>query len=116
MKNQIELSCQSCQDYHQSLLSILSSVESMLHDATKDFENHDMQYYRGRVDALQAVLNLLREETPGVFAPVKGEPDLIDLSDAIEPQDRPLDKISSKLDVMIGAFAMLHITAAGAAA
>ena len=87
----------------------------MLHESTIDFESHDMQYYRGKCDALQSVLSLLREETPGVFSPVT-DAGFISLVDAIEPQDRPLDRISSKLDVMIGAFGILHGMASGVTA
>jgi hypothetical protein len=87
----------------------------MLHESTIDFESHDMQYYRGRVDALQSVLSLLREETPGVFSPVT-DAGFISLGDAIEPGDTILSGIISKLDRLTGAFAMVSITAAGAAA
>ena len=100
---------------NQSRLSILSSVENLLSEATTDYETHDLQYYRGKVDALQSVLNLLREETPGVFSPGV-EPDTIDMSDAVEPGDTMLSGIIRKLDRLTGALAMITITAAGAAA
>ena len=87
----------------------------MLNEATTDYETHDLQYYRGKVDALQSVLDMLREETPGAFPPVNDEPAFIDLSDAVEPGDMPLSRIMSKLDRLTGAFAMVSITAAGAA-
>ena len=113
MQNQIQ-SCPSCQDHRQSMLSILSSVELMLHEATTDFENHDgLQYYRGRVDALQAVLSLLREETPGVFSTLTDDPGFISLIDAIEPQDKDPDTVKmtfivSRLDNLLMMTSGIH--------
>jgi hypothetical protein len=97
--------------------NILHEIEQMIRQSQKEYQseldrNSDRaEYWRGKIDGFFAVKTLLQLEPDD-----DSEPAYIDLSDAIEPQDRPLDKISSKLDVMIGAFAMLHITAAGVTA
>jgi hypothetical protein len=104
MQNQIK----PCPE-RQSLLQILSDVESLLEEATRDFENHDgMQYYRGRVDALSCVRGKILAEIEGYEPDNRNDIDrgFIDLRDAIEPDDSYHDTmkmtcILSKLDNLL---------------
>ena len=104
MQNQIE-----SRPERQSLLQILSDVESMLEESTKDYEANDgLQYYRGRVDALYSVRGKILAEIEG-YEPDNGnalDRGFIDLKDVIEPDDSYHDTINmafilSKLDNLL---------------
>ena len=97
--------------------NILHEIEQMIRQSQKEYQseldrNSDRaEYWRGRIDGLYAIKTLVQMQPDD-----DSESGIISLEDAIEPGDNMLDGIISKIDMLTGAFAMVSITAAGAAA
>ncbi len=96
---------------------ILSEVTRLISESQKQYQeeldrNSDRsEYWRGKIDGLFAVKTLLQMQPDD-----DSEPDIIDLSDAVEPGDTMLSGIISKIDRLTGSFNMLHISAQGVTA